>query len=34
MAAGKIVALVNLRDDLQFAKIFRARDERLAHAAF
>ena len=29
----KIVALVNLAGDFQFAEVFRARGERLAHAA-
>ena len=31
---GQIVTHVNLRGDLQFAKIFRARNQRLAHPAF
>ena len=34
MMAFEIVAEVNLADDFKFAKIRRAGDERLAHAAF
>ena len=34
MTALKIVALVNLADDFEFAKVSAHGDERLAHAAF
>jgi hypothetical protein len=31
---GKVIATINLRNNLQFAKIFRARNKRLSHPAF
>ena len=33
MHGAQIVALVNLAGDFEFAKVFRARNQRLAHAA-